>query len=93
MTQDKLVSFKTPDEPGTFSDALTELVRKGARQIIAQTVEVEWQEFLAQYQNLKDEQGPHLVEKHKVFWVDVFDFLPILYSQLLHTLCLRLATA
>jgi putative transposase len=53
MTQDKLVSFKAPDASGTFSDALTELVRNGARQIIAQAVEVELHEFLAQYQSLK----------------------------------------
>jgi transposase-like protein len=64
MTQDKLVSFKPPDEPGTFSDALTELVRNGARQIIAQAVEVEVQEFLAQYQSLKDEQGRQAVVRN-----------------------------
>lgn len=64
MTQDKLVSFKTPDESGTFSDALTELVRNGARQIIAQAVEVEVQEFLAQYQSLKDEQGRQVVVRN-----------------------------
>jgi hypothetical protein len=49
MTQDKLVSFKVPNSSRGFSDALSELVRQGARQIIAQAVEAELTEFLAQY--------------------------------------------
>lgn len=46
MNNDNLIAFKTLDTPETFTDALTELVRQGARQIIAQAVEAELQEFL-----------------------------------------------
>lgn len=57
MSNDNVIAFQPPESPTFFNDALTELVRKGARQIIAQAVEVELQEFLAQYQSLKDQQG------------------------------------
>ncbi|NEP15431.1 MAG: IS256 family transposase [Leptolyngbya sp. SIO4C1] len=57
MTQDNVIAFKTPASDETFSDALSDLVRQGARQIIAQAVEAELNEFLAHYQGLSDEQG------------------------------------
>lgn len=57
MTQDNLVEFKTPETSERFSDALSDLVRQGARQIIAQAVEAELSEFLSQYQCLRDESG------------------------------------
>ena len=57
MTQDNLVKFKTPEPPENFNDALSELLRQGARQIIAQAVEAELNEFLSQYQGLRDESG------------------------------------
>lgn len=63
MSNDKLISLKLP-EVETFSDALTELVRQGARQIIAQAVEAELSEFLADYQDLKDEQGRQAVVRN-----------------------------
>ncbi|WP_299415601.1 hypothetical protein [Acaryochloris sp. IP29b_bin.148] len=52
ITQDNLVEFKTPLGNATLSDAFSDLVRQGARPMIAQTVEV-----LAQYQDLKTESG------------------------------------
>jgi putative transposase len=39
MSQDNLIAFKTPETSESFTDALTALVRQGARQIIAQAVE------------------------------------------------------
>jgi transposase-like protein len=57
MTKDNLIEFKTPEPCETFNDALSELVRQGARQIIAQAVEAELSEFLAQYQEVKDASG------------------------------------
>ena len=57
MTQDNLVKFKTPETSENFNDALSELLRQGARQIIAQAVESELNEFLSQYQELRDESG------------------------------------
>lgn len=63
MTQDNLIPLKTL-ESESFGDALTQLVRQGARQIIAQAVEVELAEFLAQYQDLKDDQGRQAVVRN-----------------------------
>ena len=57
MIQDNLVKFKTPETSENFNDALSELLRQGARQIIAQAVEAELNEFLSQYQELRDESG------------------------------------
>ena len=57
MTQDNLVKFKTPETPETFNDALSELLRQGARQLIAGAVEAELNEFLSQYQGLRDDAG------------------------------------
>ncbi|MFM7426848.1 MAG: IS256 family transposase [Elainella sp.] len=64
MSQDNLIEFKTPETAESFTDALTALVRQGARQIIAQAVETELAEFLAQYRDLKDEQGRQAVVRN-----------------------------
>lgn len=64
MSKDNLIAFQAGESSTTFRDALTELVRKGARQIIVEAVEAELQEFLAQYQDLKDEQGRRAVVRN-----------------------------
>jgi putative transposase len=64
MNNDNLIEFKTPETTETFTDALTELVRSGAQQIIAQAVEAELQSFLSQYQDLRDEQGRKAVVRN-----------------------------
>lgn len=64
MSKDNVIAFQAGESSASFRDALTELVRQGARQIIAQAVEAELQEFLAQYQNLKDEQGRKAVVRN-----------------------------
>ena len=64
MTQDNLVKFKTPETQESFNDALSELVRQGARQIIAPAVEAELNEFLSQYQGLRDESGHQAVVRN-----------------------------
>lgn len=64
MNDDNLIAFQSPESPTLFNDALTELVRQGARQIIAQAVEAELQEFLTQYQSLKDEQGRQAIVRN-----------------------------
>lgn len=57
MTDDKVIEFKSQGEQESFTDALSELVRQGARQIIAQAVEAELQAFLSSYSDLKTESG------------------------------------
>ena len=64
MTQDNLVKFKTPETPETFNDALSELLRQGARQLIAGAVEAELNEFLSQYQGLRDDAGRQAVVRN-----------------------------
>jgi len=53
MSKDNLIAFQSSKSSASFNDALTELVRKGTRQIIAQAVEAELAEFLTQHQSLK----------------------------------------
>ena len=50
MSNDNIISFKQPAE--SAHDALTELLRNGAKELIAQAVNAELQEMLAQYANL-----------------------------------------
>ena len=57
MHTDNLIAFSPADSSASFHDALTELIRTGAQQIIAKAVETELQEFLKQYHPLKDDQG------------------------------------
>lgn len=64
MSQDNLIQIKTPEPSQSFTDALTALVRQGARQIIEQAVEAELVEFLSQYQELKAEQGRRAVVRN-----------------------------
>ncbi|QZZ19890.1 IS256 family transposase [Leptothermofonsia sichuanensis E412] len=64
MSKDNLIAFQAGESSASFRDALTELVRNGARQIIAEVVEAELQEFLAQYKDLKDEQGRKAVVRN-----------------------------
>jgi transposase-like protein len=48
----------------SFSDALSDLIRRGARQLIAQAVEAELEDFLAQYRDRRDEQGRQVVVRN-----------------------------
>ena len=64
MNSDNLISLPTSETTETFSDALSDLIRRGARQIIAQAVEAELQEFLGQYQDHRDEQGRQVVVRN-----------------------------
>ncbi|ASC73098.1 hypothetical protein XM38_040600 [Halomicronema hongdechloris C2206] len=47
MSSDNLIAFQSPETTETFHDALSDLIGNGARQLIAQAVEAESQEFLA----------------------------------------------
>ncbi len=59
MDEDKVVALETP---GTLSkDSLTDLLRQGAWQMLAQTVEEEVEVFLAAHEHMRDEQGRRLV--------------------------------
>jgi len=52
---------KTPSEEPVSRDSLTELLRTGARQLLAYALEAERADLLAQYADQQDEQGRALV--------------------------------
>ncbi|QCS47959.1 hypothetical protein FEK30_00380 (plasmid) [Picosynechococcus sp. PCC 11901] len=64
MDKDSLISLPSPEATGTFQDTLTEILRKGACQLIAQAVEEELQNFLAQYKDQRDKQGRKMVVRN-----------------------------
>jgi putative transposase len=64
MNNDNVIELRTPEPTESFTDALTELVRQGARKIIAQAIEAELAEFLEAYHDLKDEQGRKAVVRN-----------------------------
>ncbi|MGQ0658453.1 MAG: IS256 family transposase [Chromatiales bacterium] len=61
MSNDTVVQFR---KPGEIVDALTELLREGAQQLIAQAVEAELQEFLERQEAPRDEQGRRAVVRN-----------------------------
>ena len=51
-------------QPGAFEDQLTEILRHGARTLLAQAVEAEVADFLAKHADLKTEDGRQRVVRH-----------------------------
>ena len=55
MTQDNVIDLKKPES--VINDPITEVLRNGARRLLAQALEAEIEIFINQYTDLKDEQG------------------------------------
>ena len=51
-------------QPGAFDDQLTEILRQGARTLLAQAVEAEVTDFLAGHAELKTEDGRQRIVRH-----------------------------
>ena len=51
-------------QPGAFEDPLTDVLRDGARRLLAQAVEAEVAEFLGKHANLETENGLQRVVRH-----------------------------
>ena len=51
-------------QPGTIEDQLTEVLRNGARALLAQAIEAEVSEFLGKHADLKTENGHQRVVRH-----------------------------
>ena len=62
MTKDTVVAFRTPD--GFSSDPLTDLLRQGARDLIAQAVEAELNTFLTAHADQTDAAGHRRLVRH-----------------------------
>jgi putative transposase len=61
VTQDNIVKLS---QPGTFSDPLTEVLRDGARALLAQAVEAEVAGFLGGYADKLTDDGHRRVVRH-----------------------------
>ena len=62
MTKDTVVAFRTPD--GFSPDPLTDLLRQGARDLIAQAVEAELNAFLDAHSGQTDAAGRRRLVRH-----------------------------
>ena len=62
MDKNTIVELKKRDE--ISEDPLTELLRSGARKLIAEAVEAELQDFLIQFAELRDQQGRRQVVRN-----------------------------
>jgi putative transposase len=62
MTKDNVIEFKKP-EP-FVDDPLTDVLRAGARKLLAEALEVEIEGFLSQYRQLRDHQDRHRVVRN-----------------------------
>ena len=54
VNKDTVVSIQQPE---TVQDDLTEVLRRGAHQLLKEAIELEVSEFVQQYQELRDERG------------------------------------
>jgi transposase-like protein len=61
MSKDNVISLENPEGN---TDALTSLLRSGARELIRNAVQSELTEFLSQYQGMTDAGGKPLVVRN-----------------------------
>ena len=61
MSKDNVISLENPEGN---TDALTSLLRSGARELITKAVQTELAEFLSQYQDMTDSEGRPLVVRN-----------------------------
>lgn len=64
MEEDNLVEYRNPGVALPVADALTEVLRQGARELLQQAVEAEVGEVIGRYEALKDEHGWHRVVRN-----------------------------
>lgn len=57
MSEDKVIRLKSPGVPGVVQDALTEVLREGARQLLASAIEAEVAVFLERFESEKTLEG------------------------------------
>ena len=57
MSHDNVFALKNPAVPNEVRDALTEVLREGARTLLAQAIEVEVAEFLTRHGEQRDAAG------------------------------------
>ena len=63
MYEDTVVSFSHPERI-SIEDPLTQVLRSGARRLLADAVEAEVEAFIAEHADLSDEAGRRRVVRH-----------------------------
>ena len=56
MPKDNVIELKKPESP-FIDDPVTEVLRTGAKKLLAEALEAEIESFLSQYRELRDDQG------------------------------------
>jgi putative transposase len=64
VEEDNVVDYRNPGVPLPVADALTEVLRRGAKQLLEQAVEAEVAAAIAQFAELKDAQGRRRVVRN-----------------------------
>ena len=64
MQKDNLVEYRNPGKALPVADALTEVLRRGAGELLQQAVEAEVAEVITRFQELKDERGRQRVVRN-----------------------------
>ena len=64
MEEDNLVEYRNPGVPLSVADALTEVLRRGAGELLQHAIEAEVAGVLAHYEALKDEEGRQRVVRN-----------------------------
>ena len=64
MEEDNVVDYRNPGVPLPVADALTEVLRRGAKELLQQAVEAEVAAAIAQHAELKDAQGRRRVVRN-----------------------------
>ena len=64
MEEDNVVDYRNPGVPLPVADALTEVLRRGAKELLQQAVEAEVAAAIAQFAELKDAQGRRRVVRN-----------------------------
>ena len=57
MSDDKVIRLKSPGAPGVVHDVLTDVLREGARRLLASAIEAEVAAFLGRYRDEKTAEG------------------------------------
>ncbi len=60
----KISQIREAGPAESAQDMLTEILREGAHQLLAEALEVEIQEFIGQYRDLRDERGRQRVVRN-----------------------------
>jgi putative transposase len=64
VREDNLVAYRNPGIGLPVADALTEVLRNGARELLQQAVEAEVTEFIERHRELKDERARQRVVRN-----------------------------